>query len=146
VPDHNDHDFFFVIAGGPGSGKTALIDALERAGYARTVEAGRAIIQDKVAIGGAALPWSNPAMFAELMLSFDRSSPDRRAASRKKKSRGRGEPCSRRRCADAREGDIGMQLGEIGHPLTIMGARRASGQTHSLTQSNTDLRADRTTS
>jgi predicted ATPase len=71
VPDHNDHDFFFVIAGGPGSGKTALIDALERAGYARTVEAGRAIIQDKVAIGGAALPWSNPAMFAELMLSWE---------------------------------------------------------------------------
>jgi predicted ATPase len=48
-----------------------LIDALERAGYARTVEAGRAIIQDQVAIGGAALPWLNPAMFAELMLSWE---------------------------------------------------------------------------
>jgi predicted ATPase len=36
----------FVITGGPGSGKSTLIDALERAGFARSIEAGRAIIQD----------------------------------------------------------------------------------------------------
>jgi predicted ATPase len=35
------------------------------------VEAGRALIQDQVAIGGAALPWSDQAMFAELMLSWE---------------------------------------------------------------------------
>ena len=45
----------FVITGGPGSGKTTLIDALARAGFARTVEAGRAIIQDQQAIDGPAL-------------------------------------------------------------------------------------------
>lgn len=67
----NDPDNFFVVTGGPGSGKSALIDALKRAGYARSVEAGRAIIQDQVAIGGAALPWSDPMMFAELMLSWE---------------------------------------------------------------------------
>lgn len=33
---------FVVITGGPGSGKTSLIEALQRAGYARSVEAGRA--------------------------------------------------------------------------------------------------------
>jgi predicted ATPase len=71
VLDLNDHNSFFVVTGGPGSGKTALVDALERAGYARTVEAGRAIIQEQVAIGGAALPWSDQAMFAELMLSWE---------------------------------------------------------------------------
>jgi len=43
---------FFVITGGPGSGKTTLIDALEEAGFARTVEAGRGVIQDQVAIDG----------------------------------------------------------------------------------------------
>lgn len=62
---------FFVITGGPGSGKTSLIAAFERAGYASSVEAGRAIIQDQVAIGGHALPWNEPALFAELMLSCE---------------------------------------------------------------------------
>jgi predicted ATPase len=40
-------------------------------GFARSVEAGRAIIQDQVAIGGPALPWSDPALFAELMLAVE---------------------------------------------------------------------------
>ncbi len=62
---------FFVLTGGPGSGKSAIIEALHEAGYARAPEAGRAIIQDQVAIGGSALPWNNPALFAEVMLSWD---------------------------------------------------------------------------
>jgi len=66
-----ERDQFFVITGGPGSGKTTLIEALKRLGYTTTVEAGRAIIQDEVAIGGRALPWSDPLLFAELMLSWD---------------------------------------------------------------------------
>ena len=59
---------FFVLTGGPGSGKSTLIDALERSGFARSIEAGRAIIQDQVAIGGQALPWGDRLAFAELML------------------------------------------------------------------------------
>ncbi|MEL4070563.1 AAA family ATPase [Ochrobactrum sp. GPK 3] len=62
---------YLVISGGPGSGKSTLIDALEQRGFARTVEAGRAIIRDQVAIGGTALPWDNRALFAELMLSWE---------------------------------------------------------------------------
>lgn len=62
---------FFVITGGPGSGKTTLIDALEQAGFARAVEAGRGIIQDQAAIDGPALPWRDPAAFAELMLGWE---------------------------------------------------------------------------
>jgi len=62
---------FHVITGGPGSGKTSLIDALARAGYAHTVEAGRAIIRDQLAIDGPALPWRDPVAFAELMLSWE---------------------------------------------------------------------------
>lgn len=68
---HGEAPRFFVVTGGPGSGKSTLIDALERAGHTRTLEAGRAIIQDQVAIGGDALPWADRAAFAELMLSWE---------------------------------------------------------------------------
>lgn len=64
-------DRLFVVTGGPGSGKSTLIDALAAAGYPRTVEAGRGIIQDQAAIGGNALPWRDPALFAELMLCWE---------------------------------------------------------------------------
>jgi len=67
-------DRFYVITGGPGSGKTSLIKALRSCGYDSTVEAGRAIIQDQVAIDGRALPWRDPLQFAELMLSMDMQS------------------------------------------------------------------------
>jgi predicted ATPase len=59
----------FVITGGPGSGKSTLLDALEREGFARTVEAGRAIIRDQQAIDGPAI--RDPALFAELMLGWE---------------------------------------------------------------------------
>jgi predicted ATPase len=62
---------FFVITGGPGSGKTTLVDALEQAGFVRSVEAGRGVIQDQMAIDGPALPWRDPAAFAELMLGWE---------------------------------------------------------------------------
>jgi predicted ATPase len=65
---------FYVITGGPGSGKTSLIKALRSRGYDSTVEAGRAIIQDQMAIDGRALPWRDPLHFAELMLSMDMQS------------------------------------------------------------------------
>jgi len=64
-----DVDRLFVITGGPGSGKSTLIDALAGHGIAGMPEAGRAIIQEQMAIGGEALPWSDRRTFAELMLS-----------------------------------------------------------------------------
>lgn len=69
MPEGVDH--LFVITGGPGSGKTSLVDALERAGFSRSMEAGRGVIQDQVRIGGSALPWANRAQFAELMLCWE---------------------------------------------------------------------------
>lgn len=65
------HDRFVVVTGGPGSGKTTLIDALACRGFAAMPEAGRAIIQDQVAIGGTSLPWADRAAFAELMLAWE---------------------------------------------------------------------------
>ncbi|MBZ9723507.1 AAA family ATPase [Mesorhizobium sp. CO1-1-11] len=67
----NNSDRFFVLTGGPGSGKTTLIEALRQAGFATSAEAGRGIIGDQSAIGGTALPWSDRALFAELMLSWE---------------------------------------------------------------------------
>lgn len=66
-----DFDRLFVITGGPGSGKSTLIDALAGHGISNMPEAGRAIIHDQVTIGGEALPWSDRRAFAELMLSWE---------------------------------------------------------------------------
>jgi len=64
-------DNLIVITGGPGSGKTTLIDALSAAGYARTMEAGRAVIKEQLEAGGDALPWDNQLAFAEKMMERD---------------------------------------------------------------------------
>ncbi|CFX33587.1 conserved protein of unknown function [Candidatus Filomicrobium marinum] len=67
----DDIDRFIILTGGPGSGKSTLIAELAKSGYAHASEAGRAIIQAQAAIGGKALPWTDPTAFAELMLSWD---------------------------------------------------------------------------
>lgn len=69
-----DADRLFVITGGPGSGKTTLIDALVAAGLDTSPEAGRRIIQDQQAMDGPALPWRDRGLFAELMLAFEMAS------------------------------------------------------------------------
>ena len=67
----SDFERFHVITGGPGSGKSTLIEALGQRGYAHSIEAGRAIIQDQTAIDGPALPSRDPLAFADLMLSWE---------------------------------------------------------------------------
>jgi predicted ATPase len=62
---------FTIITGGPGAGKTSLIDELRRRGYPGTREAGRAIIADQVLIGGRATHAADAALFAELMLAWE---------------------------------------------------------------------------
>lgn len=61
----------FIITGGPGSGKSTVISALTQRGYWSSTEAGRAVIQDQVRIGGNGLPWADQAVFAELMLCWE---------------------------------------------------------------------------
>ncbi|MGE4431406.1 MAG: AAA family ATPase [Sphingobium sp.] len=62
---------FHIITGGPGSGKSSLIDALAAEGFSHMPEAGRAIIQDQTDIGGNALPWADREAFAALMLAWE---------------------------------------------------------------------------
>lgn len=67
-------DRFFIITGGPGMGKTAVIAALGKLGYITVPETGRDIIRQQVAEGGQALPWANREAFARLM--FEQSLRD----------------------------------------------------------------------
>ncbi len=64
-------DRFFVLTGGPGAGKTTLIEALKARGYATTEEAGRGIIREQSEAGGTALPWIDPERFAERMFEWE---------------------------------------------------------------------------
>ncbi|MFC4256059.1 AAA family ATPase [Croceibacterium xixiisoli] len=62
---------YTIVTGGPGSGKTSLLEALADQGLACMPEAGRAIIRDQVAIGGSALPWIDREAFAAQMLGWE---------------------------------------------------------------------------
>jgi predicted ATPase len=64
-------DRLYVLTGGPGSGKTTLIEALGRAGVATSPEVGRAVIREQLAAGGDALPWADQHAFADLMVVRD---------------------------------------------------------------------------
>lgn len=67
-------DRFFIVTGGPGMGKTAVITALREQGYLTVQETGRDIIRQQVAAGGKALPWADREAFAGLM--FEQSIRD----------------------------------------------------------------------
>lgn len=60
---------FVILTGGPGSGKTSIIDALRHKGFVCIDEVGRQIIQEQLAIGGNALHWGDRLRFQDLMLS-----------------------------------------------------------------------------
>lgn len=70
MPNSDGHRLV-VITGGPGAGKTTLIEALAAAGHAVMPEAGRAVIRAELAAGGSGLPWQNRTRFAELMVEAD---------------------------------------------------------------------------
>ncbi|MGE9311659.1 AAA family ATPase [Niabella sp. CJ426] len=59
---------YFVITGGPGVGKTTLLNELEKRGFTIIPEDARRIIQEQVAINGEGLPWDNKELYAQLML------------------------------------------------------------------------------
>lgn len=59
-----------VITGGPGMGKTAIIEKLSERGHFCIKESGRHIIQQQLQTGGNLLPWADKQGFAEQMLKM----------------------------------------------------------------------------
>jgi predicted ATPase len=61
---------FVVISGCSGGGKSALLAALARRGYAVVEEPGRRIVKDELDKDGSALPWVDPAAFARRAIAM----------------------------------------------------------------------------
>lgn len=59
----------YIFTGGPGSGKSSVLEALASLGYAVVPEAGRAIIQQQIQNQGEVLPWKNKQLFFEQMFN-----------------------------------------------------------------------------
>lgn len=59
---------FYTITGGPGSGKTSLINELQNRGYRCVVEVARQLIQEQIGRDGEAVPWKNLKFFKEMLL------------------------------------------------------------------------------
>ena len=58
----------YIITGGPGVGKTLLLNELSRKGYETVPEDARQIIREQMRINGEGLPWKNKALYSQLML------------------------------------------------------------------------------
>lgn len=63
------HNNFHVISGGPGAGKTAIIERLAARGFPVVAGSGRAILRQQIAIGGNAVHWGDAVAYRELMLA-----------------------------------------------------------------------------
>jgi predicted ATPase len=59
---------YFIISGGPGSGKTTLIERLAARGFATVAETGRAILREQAESGGNAVHGGDAAAYGALML------------------------------------------------------------------------------
>jgi len=60
---------FHIFTGGPGAGKTTVLEALRARGYACVEETGRKIIQEQAAIGGNIHHNGDRIAYRDLMLS-----------------------------------------------------------------------------
>ncbi len=81
-----------VISGGPGSGKTSLLQELKALGCLTVPEVARQIIQEQVRSGGTALPWCDREAYTRLMLQGSIDSYLQRAFSRRNVYFDRGIP------------------------------------------------------
>jgi predicted ATPase len=60
---------FFILTGGPGAGKTTIIEELRRRGFLCVDEVARAIIQEQLRTGGNAMHTGDQIKFRDLMLA-----------------------------------------------------------------------------
>jgi predicted ATPase len=75
---------YFIISGGPGSGKTSIIEKLAARGFTTVAETGRAILREQAEAGGNATHDGDAAAYGGLML--------KRAVADYKRMRGADEP------------------------------------------------------
>ena len=68
-PDRLGNDRLIVLSGCSGAGKSTIIAALAKRGFAVQPEAGREIVREQMQINGTALPWVDPGSFVELLVS-----------------------------------------------------------------------------
>lgn len=59
---------FFILTGGPGAGKSSVLEELNKQGYLVKDEVGRKIIKEQLAIGGNAIHTGDRMAFRDLML------------------------------------------------------------------------------
>ena len=75
----------YVLTGGPGGGKSTVLDIFDGMGYHTVREAGRKIIRSQAETGGNAVPWADTARYARLMSLQSRNDFEKHADL--------GEPC-----------------------------------------------------
>ena len=68
---------FYIVAGGPGSGKTTLIETLRARGYDCVEEAARKILRQQALFDGVAVHQKDKTMYRELILSWSVSDFER---------------------------------------------------------------------
>ncbi|WP_104027133.1 AAA family ATPase [Vibrio jasicida] len=62
-----------VFTGGPGAGKTSVIEKLIEPGYLCAPEVGRKVIKQQVALDGDALPWKDKTAFRDEMVREEKN-------------------------------------------------------------------------
>ena len=71
-----NREAFCVITGGPGVGKTTLINELNGYGFQTVQEDARKIIKAQIETDSEGLPWKNKELYAKLMLEASLRSYD----------------------------------------------------------------------
>lgn len=69
--EFKENNNFYVITGGPGVGKTTLLEKLKNRHYKIVPEIAREIIKEQQESNGNALPWKDKGLYKKIM--FDRS-------------------------------------------------------------------------
>jgi len=70
TPAVPNKQYRFVLTGGPGAGKTTLVEHLSSMGFATVREAARDIITEQVRLGSDVLPWKDTISFQRHVLAL----------------------------------------------------------------------------